>query len=499
MTDTKIIKSKYDLLFISKKIKKLEFSNVFDESVDGIIIPSHIETVKFGYWFDYPIDDIEWPTSLIHLEFVGCFDKSIDNIPDSIETLILNDNFNQVINKLPSSLKKLSIGKMYGKHLENIFPEGLEELYLYHSNIVNLNNLPNGLLVLHIKNLYKCEHGITNLPISLNTLVIDKKHEGLVGKLPFGCIIKYIDNVNTYYVDAEVQNIDLQEEISKIQKSLICKSVKEIKGVETDKLTKVEVVTIGEHLRIAQVANQVKIKGFIINWSKLYELNKLSFDVTIGGTTILRVPFKFMSLTNKHTESHLIDEDKAYLDFNQDFYLHDGFLLAPSWHSINFGIKDNTIEKQLGLQMVLEFTNLFQDDTPNFLEFKYPDQIRILRQIDSVESGKVNLNFASNGFFIEKNLDDIFNLEIQLDKVVKINYGTELLKIYGQKINNKLCYISLNGNKDYNIVDVTSLVPYSRYDYINININYGEITNLYSVNLNLLKNRDGMTGTMFSA
>lgn len=126
-----------DFLPINLKFLSLADS-VFNNSVDNL--PPNLEYLFFGNHFNQPVDNLPNKLKIVHFGYD--FNQPIDNLPDSIEELALvktifgefdsdgdtdyhHSSFNQKINKLPKSLKRLYISERHKEEINNI-PEGCE-------------------------------------------------------------------------------------------------------------------------------------------------------------------------------------------------------------------------------------------------------------------------------------------------------------------------------------------------------------------------------------
>lgn len=140
--------------FLIKQINLIKgYSNnsieiiIFDNDFNCVInnLPSKLKVLKFGSDFN---KEIKYQCDeIFYIQYGYYFNKNIDNLPLSIEFLILGESFNQPIDMLSSNLKFLCLGLYFSKSLDNL-PNGLKSLHLTNYNYGSLNNLPNCLIEL---------------------------------------------------------------------------------------------------------------------------------------------------------------------------------------------------------------------------------------------------------------------------------------------------------------------------------------------------------------
>ena len=526
--DYLIIKNKCSCANIRKKYKKIIFNNGFDEPINEILFADHIESIKFGYWFNQDISDVEWPKSLKKLVFTGEFNHPIDELPDTINILELSDGFNCPIKKLPPLLKKIVFGNNFNQQLDNIvipssletiifgdsfdnslnniiFPDDLIELHLGKSfNSVGLESLPN-VQILKILNINK---NILNLPITLKKLIIMPAHNKFIEKIPFGCIIENINNINNQ-IDEDKQTLIKNKNIKKELDVELCNAtnsnnngflhyINNITNNESVKIVNYQVLNFDSNgiinLLKKKECDNIKIKGFIVNFTNLYELNKINLTLNIGCSPILSMPFSLCALLSKDNNNHEININTAYLEFNNDFYIKSGidvFLLSA--HSTQFML-NRKIDFELKIILECSIINPHPCNSSK----------SIVRNVSSFYTNEKNyrISLGIPGLFIAKNIDNIENLKIYIGSdsnlIEKINYDHNLVKINGKKINNLLFYLPLDGSTNYNSLDTSTLVPGSLYDYIQVIINNGELIVLYLINLNVLQYKSGLGGVSYS-
>jgi hypothetical protein len=118
----------------------INFGNRFNQSLsnslDGLINLTHI---NFGNRFN---EELDIPHNIISIIICCNNQYIINNLPDSIEELELDWNFNLELNDLPSSIKKIIFNQYsdYNKPLNNL-PKVVELLVLpfeYNLQIINI-------------------------------------------------------------------------------------------------------------------------------------------------------------------------------------------------------------------------------------------------------------------------------------------------------------------------------------------------------------------------
>ena len=95
------------------------FNPDFNQELTQDIIEflSKHQRVEFGREFNKPVNKL--PKSLTHLRFVeySKFNQPVDNLPNSLTHLEFGTYFNQPINIIHASLKKITIPKNYSHPL----------------------------------------------------------------------------------------------------------------------------------------------------------------------------------------------------------------------------------------------------------------------------------------------------------------------------------------------------------------------------------------------
>ena len=127
----------------------INFGDKFNQKVN---LPPNLTHIHFGYYFNQKVD---LPLGVIYLK-INCNNKNlIDYLPDSIEELVLDEDFDLELNDLPQSIKKICFNcKFYNKELKCL-PLNIEYIQLsinYNKEIVKY---PNKLKTIKCSNKYK--------------------------------------------------------------------------------------------------------------------------------------------------------------------------------------------------------------------------------------------------------------------------------------------------------------------------------------------------------
>ena len=109
------------------------------------------------------------PNSVTHLTFGWKFNQELKegNIPNSVTHLTFDCDFNQKLKEgdIPNSVTHLTFGRWFNQEL-NILPQSLISLKLYKNKQI-----------------------LSNLPFTLEKLIIKYYNKDNYIKLPYGCII----------------------------------------------------------------------------------------------------------------------------------------------------------------------------------------------------------------------------------------------------------------------------------------------------------------------
>ena len=132
-------------------------------------IPNTITHLTFGYDFNQELKEGDIPKSVTNLTFGYDFNQELKegDIPNSVTHLTFRNMFNQELKKgdIPNSVTDLTFGYSFNQEL-NILPSGLKSLILYENKQI-----------------------LSNLPFTLEKLIIRYYNKENYIKLPYGCII----------------------------------------------------------------------------------------------------------------------------------------------------------------------------------------------------------------------------------------------------------------------------------------------------------------------
>ena len=139
--------------------------SIFNQPIDNL--PESLTLLTFGIYsnFDQPVDNL--PQSLTHLKFGGKFNQPVDNLSNSLTHLKFGKNFNQPINKLPNSLTHLKFDKysIFNQPVDisdedsptgksSILPNSLTHLELGKEFNQRINKLPTSLKYVIVNDSY---------------------------------------------------------------------------------------------------------------------------------------------------------------------------------------------------------------------------------------------------------------------------------------------------------------------------------------------------------
>lgn len=151
-------------------LKSLTLSDNFNVPIVWSIDMPYLRSVHFSSIFDHPIDTI--PDNVHHLSLGMWFNQHINHLPEQLKTLYIGDGFDsRFLGPLPSGLKLLVIGANYNNPLPAI-PNGIKKIRLGRNFDQDLSNLPLSLEFLELKCLSNVQTVI--LPENLISLQISK-------------------------------------------------------------------------------------------------------------------------------------------------------------------------------------------------------------------------------------------------------------------------------------------------------------------------------------
>lgn len=183
-------------------ITHLEFGLMFDQSlVSGVLpfaltklvfdgfnhslpaLPASLTELTFRRKFNLPFGRGTLPAGLLNLHLGFNFNQILENLPTSLKRLnlggdfalrgffeVIDNGFNQPIKvgDLPSNLQKLSVGSCFNHSLEDVLPGNLTQLHLGTKFNHKLGALPRSLMEIIRE---KCQHG----PLILKDFVLQRE------------------------------------------------------------------------------------------------------------------------------------------------------------------------------------------------------------------------------------------------------------------------------------------------------------------------------------
>ena len=225
-----------NLILMYKQYTKIKFEPNIIHPIDFAKL-EHITELEISNCKKCPINlDKLHNLTKLYINIEDDFENTINNITkiENLEDLILNisafvdinDNYVLDLTML-TKLKKLEL-KNYNKSIDNL-PMSLEELKL--DTNVNLDNLPNNVKILNLKDCYSFEYSLNLLPDSIEELYLPNFYFQKINKIPKNLkLIKYFSTKSNYYkmtlqkAEFKKQPIS-QEELHKLYESLDNKDI----------------------------------------------------------------------------------------------------------------------------------------------------------------------------------------------------------------------------------------------------------------------------------
>jgi hypothetical protein len=197
----KLVFSDYDDVYACIKTNN-EYDNKYSNNFIGskfnqeVDLPLNLVHINFGYRFDQKVD---LPPNLVHINF-GCrFDQKVD-LPSNLTHLTFGDYFNQKVN-LPYNLKHLTFGYDFNqkvdlpldikylkinsnnKNLIDYLPDSIEELVLDCDFNLELNDLPQSIKkITFYSNYYNKE--LNCLPLNIEYIQLPQTYDKEIIKYP---------------------------------------------------------------------------------------------------------------------------------------------------------------------------------------------------------------------------------------------------------------------------------------------------------------------------
>ena len=91
-------------------------------------LPNSVEEIEFSYYFDLEL--LNLPNSIKKISFKNCidYDKELNCLPEFVEYLELNNNYDKKISKFLLNLKTIKCNKYY-KYIDDL--EGKYNIITY--------------------------------------------------------------------------------------------------------------------------------------------------------------------------------------------------------------------------------------------------------------------------------------------------------------------------------------------------------------------------------
>lgn len=158
--------------FNSRDNKTIIFGCEFDQSVDILFDIVGISIIEFGENFNQSVNKL--PSSVENIIFGRCFNNNVDYLPEKLSSIKFGDFFNKSIDNLPINIKIIFFGSHFCQKIDNL-PIGIEILKINNNILKNVNYLPNSVKILIFVNIY--ESNISNLPISIKKIYVNSTIE----------------------------------------------------------------------------------------------------------------------------------------------------------------------------------------------------------------------------------------------------------------------------------------------------------------------------------
>jgi hypothetical protein len=129
------------IIIFEQDFTKKEYSQ-FNKSVDNL--PNKITRLAFGRYFNQSVNNL--PKNLTHLLFTDCFNQSVNSLPNNLTHLTFGYCFNESVNSLPSTLIEIGFWSHCSK-IKNNIPNSIEFLNInfnyddkYNKSIENISS-----------------------------------------------------------------------------------------------------------------------------------------------------------------------------------------------------------------------------------------------------------------------------------------------------------------------------------------------------------------------
>ncbi len=427
---------------------------------------SKLESIAFGSGYNHPIDDL--PNTIKKLCLGSCFNQIINKLPESLEELLFNDTsssyyqhnfeynmdlndvlekcknlknlclpqkYNQPLNKLPKSLKKLTLlTKIFNPVYDNdiILPPYLEEFNCENIHF-NINiNFPNTLEILN-GGKFNMLNSNSFVNTNLKTLKINLSEKCILNNLPVTLEVLNINHSINSNINL-LNLINLKELI--INNSFIIKNENSLNLSALTNLKKLYIKYINS-IDIMSLPNSLENLECRI-------INKENFPIKFPDS------IKKLKITISEKYDFIFPLNIEYIYIDMDFIYDNNKIIFLSVLNLS-----NTL-KELDLSCcnngIISFDKLVPEETETFSKGKgIPDSLEILK-LNNEYNTEIN-NFPTIlkeiyfGSSFNKSIKDIskclmlkkVNFGNDFDKTIKylpdsveeINFGS----FFKQKIN----------------------------------------------------------------
>jgi len=160
------IRNNSELKHISTNV--FEQPTILEISIQGIpvdlnLIPNTVNTLKFNYNFENLPCEI--PSNIKKVYFYE-FSDLLEELSDTIEDIEIHKGFNNTVDKLHHGLKSISFGCNFNQPIDNL-PSSLEKIVLGNNFTHQINNLPSNIKFIYLSNPEYDYPSIKKLPKSL--------------------------------------------------------------------------------------------------------------------------------------------------------------------------------------------------------------------------------------------------------------------------------------------------------------------------------------------
>lgn len=144
-------------------------------------LPTNIEclTIYKLSLFNEPVDYL--PSSLKKINFNDYFNTEVENLPHGLDTIKFGWEFNQKVENLPNTLETLWFGAYFNQNITNL-PRNIKTLIFGREFNNPIDNLPPNLNILIFGNFFN--HSIDNIPDTIKILCLGDSFETKLNKLP---------------------------------------------------------------------------------------------------------------------------------------------------------------------------------------------------------------------------------------------------------------------------------------------------------------------------